>query len=184
MADLPQVSLDRPTPGQSLTTEVGNRPWENPPQYTTVEEALQYYIPRLLNPDLQEDLFNVLETGIPVTLIADTLVQGGMMEGKHTVDVGILALPVLMETIGYLAEEQNVDYDMGTELKTDDTPSSSAIALAVKRVREQQEAIGEAPPMPEPTPMMEEEEAMPVEEESMESNMSTPPEGGLMSRRM
>lgn len=104
------------------------------------------------------------------------------MQGKHTVDVGILVLPVLMETIAYLAEEQGVDYDMGTKLKTEDTPSSSAVALALKRVRDQQEALGEIEPMPETPPM--EDEAMPTEEETMEMDMGTPQEGGLMSRRM
>lgn len=182
MADLPEVMLDAPIPGQSLTTEAGNRPWENPPQFATVEEALQHYIPRVLNPDLQEDMFNVLETGIPVTVIAEALIQGGTMQGKHTVDVGILVLPVLMETIAYLAEEQGVDYDMGTKLKTEDTPSSSAVALALKRVRDQQEALGEVEPTPETPPM--EDEAMPTEEETMEMDMGTPQEGGLMSRRM
>ena len=47
MAELPQLSIDAPIAGQSLTTEPGNRPWENPPQYTTVEEALEYYIHKL-----------------------------------------------------------------------------------------------------------------------------------------
>lgn len=181
MADLPEVSLNRPIPGQSLTTEVGNRPWENPPQYSTVEEALQYYIPRVINPDMQEDMFNVLETGIPVTMIAETLIQGGVMQGKHTIDVGILALPVIMETIAYIAEEQGVEYEMGTKLKTDDTPSESAIALAVKRVRSKMEAAGDIEPLEEQAPM-EEDMGMPTEAETMEQE--PPQEGGLMSRRM
>ena len=181
MADLPEVSLKSPISRQSLTTELGNRQWENPPQYSTVEEALQYYIPRIINPDTQEDMFNVLETGIPVTMIAETLVQGGVMQGKHTIDVGILALPVLMETIAYIAEEQGVEYEMGTKLKTDDTPSESAIALAVSRVRSKMEAAGDLEPLEEQTPM-EEDMPMPTEAETMEQE--PPQEGGLMSRRM
>lgn len=182
MADLPEVSLNRPIPGQSLTTEVGNRPWENPPQYATVEEALQYYIPRVINPDTQEDMFNVLETGIPVTMIAETLIQGGVMQGKHTIDVGILALPVIMETIAYIAEEQGVEYKMGIKLETDDTPSSSAVALAVNRVRSKMEAAGEIEPLEEQPPMEEDEVTVPTETEAMEQQ--PPQEGGLMSRRM
>ena len=38
--------LDAPIPGQSLTHELGARPWQTPAQYATVEEALDYYIPR------------------------------------------------------------------------------------------------------------------------------------------
>ena len=41
MAELPTPSFDYPIPGQGMTAEVGSRPWQNPPQYTTVEQALQ-----------------------------------------------------------------------------------------------------------------------------------------------
>ena len=33
-------SLNAPIPGMSLTTEPGNRPWENPPQIVTIDDAL------------------------------------------------------------------------------------------------------------------------------------------------
>jgi len=98
------------------------------------------------------------------------------MQGKHSVDVGILITPVLMETLAYLAEEQGVEYNMGTELQTDDTPSESAIALALKKLRKEREKLGE-------TPVVEEPSVEPMPEETME--MEEPPqEGGLMSRRM
>ena len=36
----PEVDpFDAPIPGQSLTDEPGNYPWEHPPQYTNPEEA-------------------------------------------------------------------------------------------------------------------------------------------------
>ena len=37
MAEIPRETLDYPIPGQGMTAEVGSRPWQNPPQYTTVE---------------------------------------------------------------------------------------------------------------------------------------------------
>ena len=52
MVDTPSPMIDAPIPGQSLTAELGNRPWQKPPQYNTVEEALEYYIPRLTDPDM------------------------------------------------------------------------------------------------------------------------------------
>ena len=96
MADTPQVMIDAPIAGQSLTAELGSRPWQQPPQYTTVEEALDYYIPRILEPTLQDDLMNVIELGIPLTTIAYTLQTGGSMEYKHTLDVCLLIIPVLI----------------------------------------------------------------------------------------
>lgn len=168
--------LDAPIAGQSLTAELGGRPWQQPPQYATVEQAIQYHVPRLINPEVLDDIMNVIETGIPLTLIAQSLQGGAVMQGKHSVDVGILITPVLMETLAYLAEEQGVEYNMGTELQTDDTPSESAIALALKKLRKEREKLGETPAVEEPS-------VAPMPEETME--MEEPPqEGGLMSRRM
>jgi hypothetical protein len=165
MAETPQVMIDAPIAGQSLTAELGGRPWQQPPQYTTVEEALDYYIPRILEPTLQDDLMNVIELGIPLTTIADTLQTSGAMEGKHTLDVGLLIIPVLIETLAYLAEEQGIDYVMGTDIEEDDKPSSSAVALAIKKIKaKSNEPVEEEP------------------EEQMEMKLEEP-SGGLMSRR-
>jgi hypothetical protein len=165
MAEIPNVTIDAPIAGQSLTAELGGRPWQQPPQYKTVEEALDYYIPRITEPTLQDDLMNVIELGIPLTTIADALQSGGVMEGKHSIDVGILILPVLIETLAFLAEEQGVEYDMGTDIEMDDKPSSSAVALAIKKLK----AKSKEPVVEEP-------------EEQMEMELEEP-SGGLMSRR-
>tara|TARA_X000001388_G_scaffold50573_1_gene36559 strand:+ start:988 stop:1509 length:522 start_codon:yes stop_codon:yes gene_type:complete len=168
-----EIPLDAPIAGQGLTHELGNRPWQQPPQFSTVEEAIQFHIPRIIDPDMQEDLMNVIETGVPLTVIAETLQSGAVMQGKHTVDVGILIIPVLMETLAYLAEEQGVKYNMGTKLKTDDTPSESSIALALNKIRKKREESGKEEPV---SPMSQVEEVVETEE--------PPKEGGLMSRRM
>jgi len=164
MANLPEVMIDAPIAGQSLTAELGNRPWQKPAQYTTVEEALDFYIPRLTDVETQDDLMNVIELGIPLTTIADALQSGGTMDGKHSIDVGILIIPVLIETLAYLAEEQGVEYVTGTEKEVSDTPSSSTVALAIKKIKEKR---GEPQEMEEPEVELEPEE----------------PSGGLMSRR-
>ena len=164
MANLPEVMIDAPIAGQSLTAELGNRPWQKPAQYTTVEEALDFYIPRLTDVETQDDLMNVIELGIPLTTIADALQSGGTMDGKHTIDVGILIIHVLIETLAYLAEEQGVEYVTGTEKEVSDTPSSSTVALAIKKIKEKSD---------EPQEIEEPEVELEPEE----------PSGGLMSRR-
>ena len=168
MVDTPTPSFDRPIPGMSLTAELGNRPWQQPPQYSTVEEALQYYIPRLTNPELLDQLLDVMETGIPLTTIADAMQTGGVMEGKHSLDVGILIIPVLIETMAYLAEEAGIEYDEGSNIEVDkDSITGSRISLALSKVYEQKE--------PEVT------EKEPLEKTTEEE---TPPQGGLMARRV
>jgi hypothetical protein len=164
--------LDAPIAGQSLTAEVGNRPWQQPPQYTTVEEALEYYIPRITNPTMLENLFDVMESGIPLTTIANAIQTAGAMEGKHTLDVGILIMPVLIETMAYLAEEADVEYDEGstTDMRKD-KPSDAAVARAINMVRKEQGEETNQETMPEEN----------VDTLDMEAEQ---PMGGLMSRRV
>ena len=91
------------------------------------------------------------------------------MEGKHTIDVSIQILPVLMELIAYLAEEMEIDYNMGMAKKIDqDIIPESKIALAVSKMKDKMPEEKNEMPMVEP-------EAMP--EESAEPT-------GLMSRRV
>ena len=167
MVDTLEPMIDAPIAGQSLTAELGNRPWQQPPQYSTVEDALQYYIPRLTNPEMLDDLLNVMETGIPLTTLANAIQSSGVMEGKHSLDVGILILPVLMETMAYLAEESDIEYVAGTNKKIgSDKPSKAAIARAIAMVKKEKGESSEEP-----------EEEMQTEMELEE------PSGGLMSRR-
>lgn len=166
MVETLEPMIDGPIAGQSLTAELGNRPWQQPPQYTTVEEALQYYIPRLTNPEMLDDLLNVMETGIPLTTLANTIQSSGVMEGKHSLDVGILIMPVLMETMAYLAEEAGIEYEAGTNKRIgSDKPSDAAVARALAMVKKKRGKVSEEP-----------------EEIQTEMELEEP-SGGLMSRR-
>ena len=128
--------FDAPIPGQSLTAEVGARPWQQPAQYTTVEDAFEYYAKKIIDPKINESLLDALEMGTPVSSISEILVQSGAMEGKHTIDVSILLLPVIMELIAYVADELEIEYDMGLTSSLDqDKISESKIALSVSKLK-------------------------------------------------
>ena len=165
MSDLPEALIDAPIAGQSLTSEVGGWPWEQPPQYSTVEEALEFYLPRLTEPTLQNDLMDVIEMGLPLTTIANALQQGAVMQGTHSLDVGILVMPVIMEMLAYLATERGIEFNMGTNVEVDDGPSGVAVKLALKKLKAKE---GEPEEKPEEEP----------------ENVVEEPIGGLMSRRM
>ena len=132
MADIMmQPKLDAPIPGHSLTKELGSRPWQQPAQYTTVEDALDYYIPRLESDEVSQQLLDVLEMGIPVTTVANTMQLGSVMEGKHSVDVGMLILPVLVELIMLIADSAKIEYTSG--LEKDKKMRSSTIDMAITK---------------------------------------------------
>ena len=67
-----QPSFDAPIPGQSLTMELGSRPWQSPPQLTTVDDTIDYYMERMSSEDFMLQLADVLEMGTPVTTLGAT----------------------------------------------------------------------------------------------------------------
>jgi hypothetical protein len=55
------------------------------------------------------------------------------MEGKHSVDVGILVIPVIVEMMMAIAEANDVEYVSGMSREKERDLSNAEIALAKKR---------------------------------------------------
>ena len=152
------MPVDAPIPGQSLTAPLGERPWQNPPRYSTVEEAIQYYMPRLTSNRMGGQLMDMLEMGIPIDTIVDTVQLGGVMEGVHSVDVGILISPVLSTAIEQMAIAAEVDYRAEGQEVDEEVPDDSQIAIAMmeaakstgEQIKEEPEEVEE--PIEEPQP--------------------------------
>lgn len=166
--DSPAGVFDAPIPGMAMTTELGNRPWENPPQYVTVEEALDYYIPRMASDEFSAQLLDVMQMGIPVTTLANTIQLSGVMDGKHTADVGILIIPVLVELMRFIGDAAGVEYTSGLEKETETRSSLALLAIEKLRQEESEQEQGMKEPVQEELPM-----EMPEEEPK-----------GLMARRV
>jgi hypothetical protein len=155
--------MDGPIPGQSLTTEIGARPWQQPAKFSTVEDTLEHYATKITDPKINDSLLDALEMGTPVASIAEIVVQSGAMEGIHTIDVSILVLPVIMELIAYVADEAEIDYSMdGSEKINQDIISPSQIALAVQKLKNKKPEVKEDKPV--------------------DMAVESPPASGLMAR--
>jgi hypothetical protein len=166
----PEVQLDAPIPGQSLTAPLGERPWQSPPQYVDAEDALEYYIPKILDPAYTDRLLDILETGVPITVLVNTLQTAMVMEGKHTIDVGVLVMPVLIELIELVAMNAGIDFVKGTEGTETEKLSEEKMAKIIRRIKDKE---GEA--------------LLKETEESFKEDVaevSEPEEKGLMSRRV
>jgi len=153
--------FDAPIPGQSLTAELGARPWQSPAQYPTVDEAIEYYMSRMATDEFADNLLEVMEMGIPLTTMANTIQMSSVMEGKHSVDVGMLVMPMLIEMMMLIGDSAGVEYDDGlTELK-DGTTNDAVLDNIRRKLKEK---------------MGEPEEVAEVEEEIEQPT-------GLMARR-
>lgn len=126
--------LAGPIPGMSLTTEPGNRPWENPPQMVTLEEVVSYYSDKLLNSDNTDLIVQVLESGISIESIAEHMTLSAVMDGLHTIDLSILVNPVIRELIKYVAEVNEIDYiESYEDAKEKDKLPRSQVSKIVKQ---------------------------------------------------
>ena len=110
MSDVFEPQLDAPIPGMSLTHELGARPWQNPPQYSTVEDTLEFYLSRVGDEKLLYNILSVVENGVAIPTIAETLTLS-----KHTVDVGVIVNPIITEFIKGLADRAGVSYTMDAQ---------------------------------------------------------------------
>lgn len=167
-----EVMLDGPIPGQSLTAELGARPWQQPSQYSTVEEAIDYYVTRIESEEVTTQLLDVLEMGVPVTTVANAMQSSSVMEGKHTVDVGMLVLPVIIELISLIADAAKIKYTSG--LEGDDRVRGSLVDKAVMKLNAKKDEKDEEGTEEEP------ENEMLIEEMKTAADERA---GGLMARR-
>ena len=128
--------FDAPIPGMSLTHELGARPWQQPSQFTTVDEAIEYYMASMTSEEFMEQLIDVLEMGVPVTSIANSMQLSNVMEGKHTVDVGMLVVPLLMELIMMLGDSAGIEYETGLQDPNKKRTRDSQLAKVALRYKQ------------------------------------------------
>tara|TARA_R110000787_G_scaffold44943_4_gene109916 strand:+ start:761 stop:1279 length:519 start_codon:yes stop_codon:yes gene_type:complete len=150
--------FDAPIPGSSLTKEVGSRPWKNPPQHSTLEEAVNFYVDRMSTEEFTDKLVTTLEMGVPVTSVVNVMQLHGVMEGRHTLDVSILLIPILMEMVALVADSVGIEYDMGLEDEARlEDHSNDMVEVAKRKLLDNQNfEVNEEPEMPEEVEINEE----------------------------
>lgn len=104
------MNFNGPIPGESLTKELGNSPWEQPPLTNTVTETFEWYMDRLGEPETIDDFLFLFEQGMTIEGAVDSLTTMGQMEGIHSVDIKILVSPILHEYLKSLADAADIKY--------------------------------------------------------------------------
>ena len=161
MLEKQEPQIDAPIPGMGLTAPMGGRPWLKPPQFATVEDSLEYYFAKFTDRNFVPELLTIIELGVPLTTIANSFQLASVMEGKHSVDVGILVIPVIVEMMMAVAEANDVEFVSGLSREKEQDLSNAEIALAKKQGLFDSKA--DSPPK---------EEEQPTEKEPMMGLMS------------
>ena len=150
------VDAFRPVPpGISWTAPEKSQPWLNPPRFTSIPEIAEAYISMLASKEMANDLLDSLETGVPIASLAETFMLSGVYAGQHTIDAGILVIPVIIEMLKTIAKVNKIKFVMfSSDVEEADTYHPRNIKQAVK------DALAKAEKAPEPE-MTEQVAAMP-----------------------
>ena len=106
----PEVDpFDAPIPGQSLTDEPGNYPWEHPPQYTNPEEAMAFLYDRVTEPEIVEQVIAMLDSGVPVEAIVRVMTFSGFMNGKFNADLAFVLVQPLMNMVSAIGIRAGIE---------------------------------------------------------------------------
>ena len=122
-----------PIPGQSLTDEPGNYPWEHPPKNTDPETIVNDLFIRMTQPEALQEILVMLDAGVPVEAIVRVMVFTGFAEGEFNPDVGFIIIEPLMEavaTIGLRAGVKNLKLSISDTGNKDFRKTMSELKLA------------------------------------------------------
>ena len=127
--------FEAPIPGQSLTDTPKNYPWENPPEISDPEEAIQMYLTKLSDkPETLDSAFDLLEAGMTVRELTSGLLRVGVANGIHSIDVGLLAAPVVHQYIKVMATESGVNFTDGFEDKRLTNKETNKVAAKLAKL--------------------------------------------------
>ena len=163
MADV----FSAPIPGQSLTNEPKNFPWERPPEINDPREAIKFHIDGINQPEALDNIIEMLQIGVPLNALAETALTTAQMEGIHSVDVSLIIKDVIKEEFISIAEEAGIDYITGDEPSEADIKEKEerqVLALLRKKIGAADEMDAGVEMMQQTADMMEEPEEEDIEE--------------------
>jgi hypothetical protein len=163
-------------PGQSLTAEPKNAPYENPPELTTPEDAIEWHLDRLTTDDKVEALVDAMELGVDVVTLTEGILRGAVLDGRHNIDISLIIAPVVHEFIKTTADKVGIDYEEGFP---DDSEERIKVKYAInsRKAQKMLDEYNDEEAMEEVNP----EEDMPIVEDETAEDMPTAP-AGLMAR--
>lgn len=119
--------FNAPIPGESLTREPKNAPYERPPELNDPEDALIYHVDRLTDERRMGGVVLALENDLDIRTITEGILRKGVFDGIHSVDVSMLIAPAIHEYIKTTADMVGIEYKEGFE--TDEVDRELAYAL-------------------------------------------------------
>jgi hypothetical protein len=86
-------------PGSGLTKQPGSLPFQRPPRFVHIEDALESMWDRLNMPDNMLMIYGLLKAGYPVEALARTILYMAAFQGEFTPTLMMLMLPTTIKQI-------------------------------------------------------------------------------------
>lgn len=91
--------MDGPIPGQGLTQTPNGAAYQNPPQYSDLDELLESIWAKFNDPQQGIKIYGLLKAGMPAEAIARVVLFAAFSQGVCTVDLALLALPTVIRQL-------------------------------------------------------------------------------------
>jgi len=99
-------------PGFGMTQPKGKWAWENPPQFSDPNEAIDAVVEKFDEEPTKSNLLKIMLAGVSVEEIVNITVMNGFTEGKFNPDVAELIKPALTIKLLTIAQEKDVPIRM------------------------------------------------------------------------
>jgi len=131
------VNNGRPIPGSSLTNSPDTPyPWEQAPQYTELQPAIDALFIELSEPEAFHSLMDLVRNEVPVADIAQIVLTDGFQKGMWNPDLMLLLVEPTMYMIIAFAEkagiQEYITYEGEEDEPEDEDEQISQISQATK----------------------------------------------------
>ena len=129
--------MGAPIPGISLTRDPEQPyPWEGPPRFTELKEALEYFFVLLSDEDKHGQMIALISNRTPIMDITKILLYKGFQDGLFNPDLMMLLVEPLAYMIMAFAENYQVDYIIDDDDDDDDdTNEPEALAMMDNKIK-------------------------------------------------
>lgn len=131
-------ALDGPIPGENFTSDTKNYPWHRPPDFTDLNEAVDFCIKHLTKKQQSFGILTALEAGVTVAQATRAIVISGISDGKWTPDFAILVAGPVARIIQTLADGYGIDAELGIDPDAD-LPTLNAIKFDPEQIISKEE---------------------------------------------
>lgn len=125
--------MDGPIPGENFTSDTKNYAWHRPPDFTDLDEAIDWSIKKLGEKKAAYGLMTMLDMGMPIVAAARAFVLSGIGEGRWTPDFAILLAGPVARIMMTMGDAAGIKYDMGL---TDSKPPTKVFLQKMMELKQ------------------------------------------------